>query len=58
MRFFILSTFLAATLIACGGDPTPGPNVPSGDLPEAGAPSTPTAPAMPATPASPAMPTK
>ena len=53
MRSLILSTFLATTLLACGGDPAPGPTVPGADLPEAGAPSTPAAPATPATPAAP-----
>jgi hypothetical protein len=58
MRSLIITTILSAMFLACGGDPAPGPTVPgSGDLPEAGAPSTPSAPATPATPAAPTAPT-
>jgi len=53
MRSLILTTILAASFIACGGDPAPGPTVPGGDMPEAGAPSMPTTPATPATPGAP-----
>ena len=50
MRSLITTILLATAFIACGGDPAPGPVVPGGDLPEAGAPSTPATPATPATP--------
>lgn len=48
MRNLLVVALLSASFLACGGEGTGVPAVPSADLPEAGAPATPATPATPA----------